>query len=624
MTDSNNIPLQKPLADAPRSLWRSLSQQSRYLLGIALLAVPLFFIGLGSWGFFDPDEGRYAAIPREMVLRHDFITPTLNYFKYFEKPPLFYWAVAGAYKIFGFHEWAARLVPAVAALIGVFAAYFLGRRMFGARAGFLGAIALSTSALWMFLARFLVIDMLVSVLIFLALTSWWLGHTEEKLSAARLYFLGFWASLALAVLTKGPMAVVLVGATIFIYTALCKNWRAWTKMQWLLGVPLFLLITAPWFILVAARNAEFNHFFWYIQHVGRFLGTGKVEHRHPVYWFVELLPGLLFPWSFLMPGALFAAREKWPQLGDEKRRAVVFLLGGTAFILGFFSASSSKLVTYILPIFPLIAVLMGAYLDWLFRHPQRIWRGWFRGGAWALSALIGVVAVAAVIVGPRALLKAEALPKSYVLLLGALLLGWALLLGLATMRRHYAGLIGAVAGGVAAFMMALLPLISAAAPNHIVRPLVDYIRPGLQAGGELAMFETLSQSSGYYAGARVPMIRRHEDIVMGELSELPLKTQNFSPAEGERWIPVGFAALKRHMARAQPFYFLITDHNAAAEIMSNLGPGAQEIIWNKRRSIIGNAAAAAITPPLPGGLLSMHGYAPRKVVISPKNPKGTP
>ncbi len=213
-----------------------LSQQRQHLLWITLLCVPLFFMGLGAWGFFDPDEGRYAEMPREMIVRHDFITPTLNYFKYFEKPPLLYWAVAGAYQLFGFHEWAARLVPASAALLGVFTAYFLGRRMFGARAGLLGAIVLATSALWVFLARFLVIDMLVSVLIFAALALWWMGHTEAKSARGRLYFLGFWSALALAVLTKGPMAVVLVGATIFIYTALCKNWRAWAKMQWLLGL----------------------------------------------------------------------------------------------------------------------------------------------------------------------------------------------------------------------------------------------------------------------------------------------------------------------------------------------------------------------------------------------------
>src|SRR5690606_31092943 len=107
-----------------------------------------------------------GSVPREMVVSGDYITPTLNHIKFFDKPPLLYWGIAASYKLFGFSEAAARLIPALAALLGVVFAWQLGRRMFSERTGLLAALILSTSLMWPLLARVVITDMMVSSLLF--------------------------------------------------------------------------------------------------------------------------------------------------------------------------------------------------------------------------------------------------------------------------------------------------------------------------------------------------------------------------------------------------------------------------------------------------------------------------
>ena len=609
----------------------------RDLLWIFLLSLPLFFWGLGAWGFFDPDEGRYGEIPREMLVRHDFITPTLNFLKYFEKPPLLYWSVAAFYKIFGFHEWAARLVSALSALLGLFTAYALGRRMFGRRAGLLSAIILATSVFWAFMARFIIIDTLLSAMIFLSLALWWLGHTQgaagNEQSAvsgdnarARWCFLGFWVALALGVLSKGPVVVVLIGGTIFLYTAICRQWRAWRKMQWILGVPLFLLVVTPWFVLVAQRNPEFNHFFWYDQHIGRFLGTGKVEHQQKVYWFLEFLPLLFFPWSFFVPAALL---EGWHKLkrapkdapnGTEiytpRQRAVIFLLCGAIFITAFFSASSSKLLTYVLPVLPLLAVLLAAYFNFLFerkaQNVERVWPRALSGGALVLALFLVLIVVVGATVGASKLHSIEALPAFYVVPLCIACALWTASLIWVTLQRQLGWLMVAISGGFSAFLLGALLIVNAAAPNHLPQSLIAYIEPGLRAGGKIATWNSYTQSVGFYAEQRLRTFVDSEDTDAGELVEIPLSQQNMSAEEQNFWLPVGIEGLKEFMAQNKPAYCLMKDHRSALQVLAQLNDGSQEIIWNKRRSLIGNRAAVAITPPKPGGLLGVETESTRE------------
>jgi 4-amino-4-deoxy-L-arabinose transferase-like glycosyltransferase len=562
------------------------------VLSLICLCLPLFFLFLGSWGWFDPDEGRYAEIPREMLATGNWITPHLNFVAYFEKPPFFYWSVALFFRAFGLSEWTGRLVPALAATLGVLLTYMLGRRMFNARAGFLSAVVLATSLLYAFLARELLIDMLFSVLLFAALALWWMGHSETNAKRQAAYFLGFWSTLALAMLAKGPVAVLLAGVVIGAYLLLCRPPRALRQMQWLPGVALFTLIAAPWFILVAQRNPTFNNFFWYGQHIARFLGKGENrEHVKGLLYFFKFLPLLFFPWTLFVPAAFFFGWKKlWPARTPHQR-AAIFLLAMSLLILLFFSASTSKLIPYILPIFPPMAILMGFYFDRLVARSERAPSKIFLGGGWLLTVFLGAMASGMFFIAPQYLLRTEGLGRGWVMLEGALLLAWMIALLWAMSKRQPANIMAAVAGGFMLFCVGTMPIIAAAAPNRQAAPLLRYIQPGLDAGGDIILDGDLTQSVMFYTRRRVRIVGDGGEIRFGA-SLLPNE-------ERKKWFldDRDIAALHRAMQSSQPVYCVVKSHERAQKYLPQMPSGTQEIIWNKRRSIIGNRAAARMTPP---------------------------
>lgn len=587
------------------------SRTGSALLVVLSFTLPLFFLGLNWWGFFDPDEGRYAEIPREMIARGDFITPTLNYVHYFEKPPLLYWLTAGFFKLFGFHEWAARLSTALPALLGVLIVYGVGRRMFGPRTGLLGAIILATCLEWVILARELLIDMPLATAMFAANAFWWLGHTDSG-ARRRGYFLAFWVTLACAVLLKGPVAVVLVGASIFVYLCFSREWRSLRSMQWLPGLVLFFILTAPWFILVAQRNPTFNHFFWYEQHILRFTGGGgKAEHVKPVYYFFEFLPLLLFPWSVCLPGAvaaIWSVKSRWLKPQTPRQRAGLYLLINAAIIVVFFSISTGKLLTYVLPAIPPLALLIAAYLEWLAEQPRSAKNRWLVVAGIILLVILVAILIVGITIGKRKLWEMEALEFTIALPLCTAVALWIVGVLVATGRKSVGLFTAATGVGFWAFFLCALPIIARAAPNHNSLPLLTYIRPGLERDGEVVFMETYMQSIGFYTQKRLVYYRLEEIRPDKDGVLMPVKTDEINPgrlelssAEAERWFPLGMNKLRTAMARSTPLYVVVSDHSSAEQTVSELGDGAAVITYNKRRAIIGNAAAAKITPPQPGG-----------------------
>jgi len=594
-----------------RQLWLSLTV-------ILLISIPLFFFNLGSWSFLDPDEGRYGAIPRQMLIHHDFITPTQNNAKFFDKPPLLYWSIAASYWTFGYNEWAARLIPALAALMSLFAVYGLGHRMFNSRAGLMGAVILATSAVWPILARVVVTDMLVSSLICVALTFWWLGHTtslpqsatdrptrtfmagesqEHRVARHQQlgYFLAFWVALALGVLAKGPMAVVLTGGTLFTYMLVCNQWKSVLSMRWALGLPLFFAIAVPWYVLVAQRNPEFNHYFWYDQHIGRFLGqtTGN-DHRQPAPYYLYVLPLLFFPWSLFLPAAVATAVKHLRDAGSERRKAVVFLLCGVGFITLFFSASSGKLVTYILPILPLLALLLAAYFEWMLEH-RTLWNRMLTGSVAVMVLLLIVLGMAVLGPGHRKL-HDLGIESDVVVLAGSLWLVWAAAVTLMSRQYRLNGLVASTAGGFALAFMVTMPVVASVANQFTTRALIAYVRPGLTPAAEVLSINYI-QSLEFYTKRRVEMI--------GSPDEMQLGIQYMPPLERRKWVFDGPRKLEHvweDMTDRHPVYCFVRIHGRREadikRLMRDMGVNATPIIANERYLVFGNRAAVAATPPV--------------------------
>ena len=334
---------------------------SRRALQLLLLVVVLIWFGnLEYRKLIRPDEGRYAEIPREMVASGDWTTPRLNELKYFEKPPLQYWATAVAYEVFGEHQWTSRLWTALTGFAGILLAWFAGARLFGREAGIYAALLLGSSMLYAMMAHINTLDMGVTFFITLGIFSLLLAQKEERVAQRRNWMLLAWAGLALAVLSKGLMGLILPGTALFLYSVFNRDITVWKRMHWFSGLLLFFVVVAPWFILVIKANPEFFDRFFIYEHYTRF--TTKVHGRYqPWYYFVPVLLLGMLPWTLLMFDTLLrtwrSSVQKAKEFSPER-----FLLVWAVFIYMFFTVSGSKLPSYLLPMFPALALLMGKQL----------------------------------------------------------------------------------------------------------------------------------------------------------------------------------------------------------------------------------------------------------------------
>lgn len=355
-------------------------------LGIAALAFITYAHALGSIGLLGPDEPRYAEIAAAMAARHDYVTPRLLGEGWFEKPVLYYWVAAAGFHAWGGDDADARRPNAILGLLLLLALALFLARVRGARAAALAAMLAASAAFLFGFARAAVTDMPLTAALSWTLMALFLWLRERR--RAWLWLAA--ACLGLAVLAKGPVAVVLV-AGVLVLLAWWQGHGEWiTRALSPVAIAIFFAVSAPWYVLVSLRNPQFPKLFFWQQNIERFT-TDRFAHPQPFWFFLPILFLAVFPWS---GWSLVPVCDAWRGRRRPRRLERVslarFLWLWVLVPLVFFSASHSKLPSYILPAVPALVLLTAVAMDGNWDELPR-WPGYISA---ALAALIAAMLVA--------------------------------------------------------------------------------------------------------------------------------------------------------------------------------------------------------------------------------------
>ncbi len=467
----------------------------------------LYLVQLGGTAFWDPDEGRYASVAAAMVRSGDWIVPRLGGAPYLEKPPLLYWSTAASFRLLGFSELAGRLPTALLALAGIGAVFLLGLRSVDRETGLAGAAILAASPGYFAMGRLLTTDMLLCCAMTVALVAFF----QAAETGSRRRYLVFWAASAAATLAKGPVGLVLTVFVAVAYAVTARQWRALREMRWGAGTLLVAVMVLPWFVAVEVRHPEFLEFFVVKQHLARFLSS-RAEHRESLLFFVPVFLGGFFPWWIFLPAAI--ARDG---RGEGGRRLGLFLWIWTGTIFAFFSLSSGKLMSYVLPALPPAALLAGrAWTAFLRGMQGRGFAAWMRAGIALSGAGMALLAAAFRLAVPRWVERQGKVPLadvawiaaalSVVLAAGAVSLVW-----LAWRNRRPAALLAACVVQAAVFLL-VLAAAKAVEPHRSTKSVVEAAGTRIAPGDRVAEYRIVQPSLEYYLG-RPP-------IQVGTLGEL--------------------------------------------------------------------------------------------------------
>ena len=402
------------------------------LLGFCLF---LFFYGLAAFGLVGVDEPRYAQVAREMLARHDWVTPVLYGQPWLEKPILYYWQAMLAYKIFGVSDWAARLPSALLATLLVFAVYLFCRRVRRAPDGRLfasggagrgvqldAALMTASSALVLGMARAASTDMSLAAPFTVSMLCWYAWYESVAWAQPRRWFLlGFHAALGLATLAKGPVAPGLAALIIVAFCLTMRQPRLIAQTLWIPGLVCFLAVTLPWYVEVQLQTPQFLRVFILEHNLARF-GTNIFRHKQPFWYYVPVILLATAPWTLFAvlgvidavkqrPWLSFRAANKQPEntaaaAGGVKSPLSLFLLLWGVIPVVFFSLSQSKLAGYILPSVPALTILAALAAHDRMRTGRRV--------AWVvvLHAAICAAVIAGVLLAPTLVLKLRPAPRA--------------------------------------------------------------------------------------------------------------------------------------------------------------------------------------------------------------------
>jgi 4-amino-4-deoxy-L-arabinose transferase-like glycosyltransferase len=323
----------------------------------------LFFYGVGQFGLIGADEPRYAQVAREMLERHDWITPVLGGRPWLEKPPLYYWQAMLAYSMLGVSDVSARIPAAVDATLLVLAIYLFFRR-FRRGVEVDAALIAASCAGAVGYARAASMDMALAATFAIGMLAWWAWRGSEN----RIYLALFYACMALGMLAKGPVAPFLAGVVIVVFTAATREWRLIVRTLWLPAILLFGAIALPWYFAVQMRNPQFFREFVLQHNLARF-SSDVYHHRQPFWYYLPVTALALVPWTVFVIAAFVRTVRVWwtehkstPAEPDLELQFSLFACCWLVVPVVFFSISQSKLPGYILPAIPAGAILLANYL----------------------------------------------------------------------------------------------------------------------------------------------------------------------------------------------------------------------------------------------------------------------
>jgi len=366
-----------PIAEIPST---STTARIGWTLLIVATLYVCYFSYLGAIGFVGPDEPRYAWIARDMTETGDWVTPRLYGKPWFEKPPLFYWGAALSFKLFGVSEAAARLPNAVSALLATLALAWFALRLYGAETARWLLLLLPTTVGMIGFSHAAATDMPFSAMLTIAMVcaAVVLGLTRNESSPVipqtpwlALVLLGFF--LGLAVLAKGPAAIILSGGTVFFWALFTKRWRDVLRLFHPAALASFCLTALPWYILCARRNPDFFRIF-IIEHNFKRYFTPEFQHIQPFWFYIPILALGLLPWSVTAIGLLRDAKHSWKE-GGWLSSPGLFITCWAIFPVIFFSLSKSKLPGYVLPVIPPLQLLVAQRISLRVRKtlPEDLW-----------------------------------------------------------------------------------------------------------------------------------------------------------------------------------------------------------------------------------------------------------
>jgi len=364
--------------------WQGKSNKQKDLIVILLLiaiGVILYCFKMGALSLTEPDEVFYAQTAKEMLQRHTWSVPYIFGQPQFEKPILYYFLLAAGFKLLGIGAATARIWSALFGILGMVLTYLLGKAIYNRGTGFIAALVLATSFEYLSLSRAVLTDIVFSNLLLACLFSFYFGYLSPEKRTP--WFLLSFAFSALATLTKGPIGIILPLFIMFGFLLLRKELKIFFGKEIFQGIIIFVLVALPWYWWIYGKfGQQFINEFFIRDNISRFFFVAEHINNDTWYYYVLTALGGFLPWSQFLVLGLVKLRWRQSVLTDEGK-GILFLVCWVAVIFIFFSLAKSKLISYVFPIFPALAIVTGNYLYQVFLKQKeaevRLARGFVSG-----------------------------------------------------------------------------------------------------------------------------------------------------------------------------------------------------------------------------------------------------